>query len=62
MAMSKTYIVEWWNIGRLEHGFNRIKSFFDTANKTDKKIRINSFLKPIIPLFQHSIIPLDVSK
>jgi len=50
-------MVEYWN-----NGFERMKSFFEKAGKTEIKISINTFFKPNIPLFQHSIIPLDVSK
>jgi hypothetical protein len=50
-----------WNDGILEgwqNGFKRLKAFFDTAGKTEIKIRINSVFKTqysIIPPFHHYI-------
>ena len=55
-----------WNDGILEgwnNGFRRMKSFFDTAHKSEINPPVaDRFLTPNIPLFHHSIIPLDVSK
>jgi len=55
-------IMEYWKIGIM--GLKGLNLFFDTAGKTEIKIRINTVFKPkysIIPPFHHSIGRLKVN-
>jgi hypothetical protein len=50
--------MEDWN-----NGSKRMESFFNAAGKTEiGPPAADRFLNPNIPLFQHPIIPLDVSR
>jgi len=54
--------MEYWKIGIM--GSKGLDIFFDTAGKTEIKIRINTVFKPqysIIPPFHHSIERLMVN-